>query len=726
MDKQFFVCHSSKDIELAKALVEELEASGYVCWLSSRNIPEGADTEKPVYRAILESAAVLLIFTENANESLHIKSELDIAANRKIPIIPLKFRDAEISKSIGYYTYSGKWIDCRMHQVNTPEITETIVDLARKPLDEVQPSSQGYKKWIVISSMLLVVVLSFMLFGKSNTQARSNNLVNIAVGGRDSWDYASNVICRADGGYVLTGAWDWGYWSEIWVACFDSTSSLTCTWSDSIAGECKPLSLPTADGGCITVYTSFAETHQSGFVFRAVRLTPTGVVKWEMRQGIDHPGGGMQILSSLSWLPDSTAIASFIVLSSVNNHTLYYATIPYSGSDGEIFAVPGTEETLCQATSYNGHMLQVYRSHSGGPTSFRVFDSDWHQLQNKVVDLQAAISCVEYCPDNSIIASCTSGGSNGVLSVVKFSEDLDLIWESSFDEAIQGTVTDMAIQQDGSIILVGSTSPDNEGETDGRVLRLNSSGDILRESVIDTGGDDHILTLDTGENGYLLLAGSTTCFGDRDAWFMSMTPVGEFDNSCQLGIDLFSEDWESGFLGQSSWMFNMDENNPPEILEDEITGNFVLTTNGIPVMVRESVKLVHGLCFSAEITLPGSGEGWVATGTTEQNHSTLLQEAEMADCELKLSFSPEQQLTVTCRRISPLIELTESIQLSTTKPLLFTMENYSDSAFFLIDHSLLYSIPSLNNPDSLRFYVNCSSSSEPCRVDNIRIYRRKW
>lgn len=732
MDKQFFICHSSRDTSLAEALTEELEASGYKCWLPSRDVPAGSDAEKPVYSAILESTAVLLIFTEYSAESQHIRREMDIAANQKIPIIPLKFRDGEISKSIIYYTHSQQWIDCTVLQANTPEIRKAIFGHAKEPLQEDQHiSSDGKKRmWMLTSAILLAAILFLLFFRRTASIPDLDSLINVAVGGRDSWDYASDIVYGEDGSFIAAGAWNRGYWSEVWIAHFDNSQCLIYNWSDTISGTCKPLILPTASGGCISVYTSFEDSSADGFVYRAIRLDPMGNIVWETRTGIEHHGDWLPVASSLNWLPDSTIVASFTLSSSaVNRHAVYFALIDGLNGTGEAFAVPGNIETRCVTTSSSGEILYSGNSTTESTISITMLDTGEQQSSTATSDLRVNISCLEYNSDNSMIAAGTSGAEAGIISVLKFSKDFEIIWENSFDHCIHGITADMSILPDGSIILVGSTSSQREEDSDGRVLCVSRSGKLLWESILDTGGDDHLLSVDTKENGTLLLAGSTTCFGNMDAWLVEMTPDGQHNITCEQGIEFFTEDWENGFIGQEFWILAYGESDPSSITPNGTTSDLSLTINGAPVILRKPVELVPGLCFSAEISVSAGTESdsnWVSMGTTDSEDGLSPPLQEDADCEFRWNYSPEQNLEISFGRISPCSVLTIPVDLTPAKPQLFTIENFEDSVFFLINDSLMCTIHSMNEPDSLRFFINGNSASLSHSVNNIRVYLRKW
>ena len=734
MDRQFFISHSSRDASLAEALVEELESSGYKCWIASRDASEGPESKKPINSAILESAAVLLVFTENAADSSHIRSELDISANQRIPIVPLKFREAPVSKSISYYTHSRKWIDCTAHQANTREIVKTLFALAKEPPPRERPvsSGAGKQKWILASVLLFITLLTSLLLALKKAETDPADLINVAVGGRDSWDYASSIIPGKNGGMIVTGAWDWGYWSEIWTAQFDNTGRLIFSWSDSISGDCMPVSIPTYQGGSITVYASFSEADEGGFTFRAVNLTDQGSILWETEQRIDHPGGDQPLAISLHWLPGGRVVAALTLRSSSGNrYSVHLARLDASSGSTEVYTIPDNLRTSCMAVSaVSEQILHVSGGEVNGGDTIRVLG--WEEQQSDLIQIDPGmvVSCAEYRMDHTLILSGSSVDESGALWAACFSEEMDMMWERTFNEIILSELADMTILPDGSILLAGSTDSSQTGESDGVVLRLDKEGRLLWKTVIDEEGDNHILSVATREDRTILLAGTTTAFGDRDAWFMEMTRDGQYSSPCALGIELLTEDWEAGFIEHSLWSVGLNEENPPAFIGDDSTGNFALVNCNAPVVLNEPLPLIPGLCFSAEIAVPSqtvaTESNWISIGTTEHILSTGIQGS--SDCELRWNYSPEQELSATFGRAAScsLLTVQESHILTRSEPQLFSVENCSDSVLFLINDSLLWALPSENNADSLRFFINGSSASVPHRVDNIRVYLRKW
>lgn len=54
---------------------------------------------------------MLLIFSSNANDSSHIKREVNLAGGRNVPIVPFRIEDVPMSDSLSYFLESPHWLD---------------------------------------------------------------------------------------------------------------------------------------------------------------------------------------------------------------------------------------------------------------------------------------------------------------------------------------------------------------------------------------------------------------------------------------------------------------------------------------------------------------------------------------------------------------------------------------------------------------------------------------
>jgi hypothetical protein len=111
MAHDVFISHSSKDKQIADAMCNKLESSGIRCWMAPRDIWPGRKWSEAIVQAIEESSLLLLIFSTNSNSSDHIEREIEIAANKRKPILPFRVEDVRPSGALEFFLGTPHWLD---------------------------------------------------------------------------------------------------------------------------------------------------------------------------------------------------------------------------------------------------------------------------------------------------------------------------------------------------------------------------------------------------------------------------------------------------------------------------------------------------------------------------------------------------------------------------------------------------------------------------------------
>ena len=62
-------------------------------------------------RGIREVRAMVLVFSQHSNISPHVFREVERAISLKIPVIPVRLEEAELSGSMDYLISSCHWLD---------------------------------------------------------------------------------------------------------------------------------------------------------------------------------------------------------------------------------------------------------------------------------------------------------------------------------------------------------------------------------------------------------------------------------------------------------------------------------------------------------------------------------------------------------------------------------------------------------------------------------------
>src|SRR5271163_583278 len=103
MAHDVFISYSTQDKPAADAVCATLEKIGVRCWIAPRDIMPGANWGGSIVNAIRTSRVLLLVFSNNANESNQIKREVEIAASGGVTIVPLRIEDALPTESFQYF-----------------------------------------------------------------------------------------------------------------------------------------------------------------------------------------------------------------------------------------------------------------------------------------------------------------------------------------------------------------------------------------------------------------------------------------------------------------------------------------------------------------------------------------------------------------------------------------------------------------------------------------------
>jgi hypothetical protein len=116
MTPQVFISHSSKDKEVADAICHQLESADIPCWMAPRNIEFGSDWTEAIMRGITACRVFVLVFSENANGSGHVRREVAKAFSLGLQVIPFRIEETLPQSSLSYFLETVHWLDA----VTTP------------------------------------------------------------------------------------------------------------------------------------------------------------------------------------------------------------------------------------------------------------------------------------------------------------------------------------------------------------------------------------------------------------------------------------------------------------------------------------------------------------------------------------------------------------------------------------------------------------------------------
>jgi tetratricopeptide (TPR) repeat protein len=106
-----FVSYATADRKQALSVCQALEDRGTECWISSRDVAPGENYQEAIVRSLREARAMVLVFSDAANNSDEIKKELSLASRYHVPVLALRLEDVEPSDAFAYELSTRQWID---------------------------------------------------------------------------------------------------------------------------------------------------------------------------------------------------------------------------------------------------------------------------------------------------------------------------------------------------------------------------------------------------------------------------------------------------------------------------------------------------------------------------------------------------------------------------------------------------------------------------------------
>src|SRR5579862_6502392 len=147
MDHDAFVSYAATDREIAFAAVAGLENHGVRCWVAPRDIAAGSEYGEEIVEAIKACRLLVLIFSTQANNSPHVRREVERAVSLRRPIIPFRIEDIPPTGAMEYALGSTHWLDAitRPIEPHVATLTTTALRMLGRQMgaDSVEPAIEA-------------------------------------------------------------------------------------------------------------------------------------------------------------------------------------------------------------------------------------------------------------------------------------------------------------------------------------------------------------------------------------------------------------------------------------------------------------------------------------------------------------------------------------------------------------------------------------------------------
>ena len=172
LSRSVFVSYATADRRQALEVCKAIERRGTKCWISCRDVEPGENYQEAIVRSIRDARAMVLVFSEAANNSEEIKKELSLASRYHLAVIAIRIEDVEPSDAFAYELSTRQWIDAFSGwDISLDALVRKIEQIsggrAYQPSQLVQPTSPrtrslGLTRPMMgaVGALFLVIVLA--------------------------------------------------------------------------------------------------------------------------------------------------------------------------------------------------------------------------------------------------------------------------------------------------------------------------------------------------------------------------------------------------------------------------------------------------------------------------------------------------------------------------------------------------------------------------------------
>jgi len=135
-----FISYSSRNRNFVDSIKRILTKNGINSWIAPDNIPVGSKYADVINKAIKGCECVLLVLTNDAQDSIWVAKELERAIHYRKTIIPLQLENVVLNDEFEFYISSNHIVAIEKIDENSPEFCKAI-SVIRSITDNQTPAS---------------------------------------------------------------------------------------------------------------------------------------------------------------------------------------------------------------------------------------------------------------------------------------------------------------------------------------------------------------------------------------------------------------------------------------------------------------------------------------------------------------------------------------------------------------------------------------------------------
>ena len=198
MAHEVFISYSSENKTVADAICAMLENRKIRCWIAPRDVPPGKLYGASLINAVKSARVMVLILSEDTNQSQYVVRELNAAVAKGVPIIPFRIEEVLPSEELGFYIDSLHWLDAMnpplerdlkklansvggflsAGDVDQPPASETVVT-------EIAKKRKSLPLWAIgligLAAVVILGIMSLWVVPKLNSAPSSPTSTTVAL-----------------------------------------------------------------------------------------------------------------------------------------------------------------------------------------------------------------------------------------------------------------------------------------------------------------------------------------------------------------------------------------------------------------------------------------------------------------------------------------------------------------------------------------------------------------
>lgn len=396
-------------------------------------------------------------------------------------------------------------------------------------------------------------------------------------------EWSDSILKTFDGGYIIVGSTDsFVQGPNLWLMKFDSSDNIQWQKAYNNIGVGSPTYWAAKGSGDIW------QTSDQGYIIATsdlsgpilLKLDMYGQVQWERGSYRNYDISGLHSILQVS---DGGYIAltrygEIVRFDSSGNalwvkrygtdHDTEFTTLQKT-SDGE-FIVAGFSY-YAATDSYDSVISKI---NSGGNVAWVVFYGDGRDEEPTTIEqtsdggyIVAGVTSTEYIDDEDVWVRKLDAAGNMQWQKTFGGNDLDIIF---------------SIRQvdDGGYVLAGRTESFGAGDSDGWIVKLDSSGSISWQKTYGGSGKDVFVSIIENSEKNYIVTGTTWSYGagNGDVWVLKIDSDGNVGDDCII-VNPSSATSYSRTLIRYSRLFGYGDYGPLD--SSVVTASAVLSTNAI-------------------------------------------------------------------------------------------------------------------------------------------------